>query len=183
MTSESHAENTPIANDRPTALVLGRTRQRNRSWSPPALLVSGGGLNDAMVTRVESQPPTAPTTDRHFLIVDHRFGTPIHVFLELDPTAEPGFPGFGVRPVTLEWPAGPPGLGVPAGIAIGRDPHQLDSFRTFGSDKAVAGAGFILIEPRYVGPNWPAYVLAFRPGGVKPSKRMVSDHQLGNSRR
>jgi hypothetical protein len=108
------------------------------------------------------EPPISAHFEKHFLIVDSRFGTPIHIFLEMDPTAEPGFPGFEVCPVTLEWPAEPPGLGVPAGVAIGRNPHRLDNFRTFRSNQAVAGAGFILIEPRYVGPNWPAYVLAFR---------------------
>lgn len=183
MTPEPSTENTPRANDLATALRLGSTRPRSRSWSPPALAISRSGSNEAVVSRGDSRSSITPPSERHFLIVDNRYGTPIHVFLELDPTTEPGFPGFGVRPVTLEWPAGPPGLGVPAGVAIGRNPHQLDSFRTFGSDKAVAGAGFILIEPRYVGPNWPAYVLAFRPGGVKPCKRTTSDHPLGNGKR
>jgi hypothetical protein len=129
------------------------------------------------------EPPIPADTEKHFLIVDNRFGTPIHVFLEMDPSTEPGFPGFEVRSVTLEWPADQAGLGIPAGVAIGRNPHQLDIFRTFRSNQAVAGAGFILIEPRYVGPNWPAYVLAFRPGGEKPVKRSGSDHHIGNSRR
>jgi hypothetical protein len=102
----------------------------------------------------------------------------------MDPSGEPGFPGFEVRPVTLEWPADSSGFGgVPAGVAIGRNPHQLDQFRTFGSDRAVAGAGFILIEPRYVGPSWPSYVLAFQPGGDKTVKRPASHHQIGNGRR
>jgi hypothetical protein len=117
------------------------------------------------------------------LIVDHRFGTPIHVFLELDPSIEPSFPGFRVRLVTLECPASSPGLGVPAGIAIGQDPHQLDRFQTFATDRAVTRAGFILIEPRYIGPNWPSYVLAFRPGGEKPGKRSgLSDHVVSGKR-
>jgi len=127
-----------------------------------------------------SMPPISADPVKHFLIVDNRFGTPIHVFLELDPTAEPGFPGFVVRSVTLEPPDGSPGLGVPAGFAIGRNPHQLDRFRVFRSNQAVAGAGFILIEPRYVGPNWSGYVVAFRPGGEKPIKRHGSDHHVSS---
>jgi hypothetical protein len=127
-----------------------------------------------------SMPPIPADPVKHFLIVDNRFGTPIHVFLELDPTSEPGFPGFGVRSVTLEPPEGSPGLGVPAGFAIGRNPHQLDRFRVFRSNQAVAGAGFILIEPRYVGPNWSGYVVAFRPGGEKPIKRHGSDHHVSS---
>jgi hypothetical protein len=106
-----------------------------------------------------------------FLIVDNRFGTPIHVFLELDPSGEPGFPGFKVGSVTLESCDDTPSTGVNAGCAIGRNPHQLDRFKVFSSNQAVAVAGFILIEPRYVGPNWSGYVVAFRPGGEKPIKR------------
>jgi hypothetical protein len=123
------------------------------------------------------------TLVKHFLIVDNRFGTPIHVFLELDPTGEPGFPGFGVRAVTLEPRDDAPGLGVPAGFAIGRNPNQLDLFKVFRSNQAVAGAGFILIEPRYIGPNWSGYVVAFRPGGEKPVKRHGPDHHLSNHKR
>ena len=40
-----------------------------------------------------------------FLIIDSRFGTPIHVFLELDPRLEGDYPGQTVREVTLESPA------------------------------------------------------------------------------
>lgn len=132
--------------------------------------------------RPHKEPPISVEPVKLFLIVDNRFGTPIHVFLEFDPTAEPGFPGFGVRAVTLEPPEGSPGLGVPAGFAIGRNPHQLDRFRVFRSNQAVAGAGFILIEPRYVGPNWSGYVVAFRPGGEKPMKRHGSEHHVSNKR-
>jgi hypothetical protein len=109
----------------------------------------------------------------HFLVVDDRYGTPIHVFMELDPRDETGFPGFRVRAVTLEPSAAPSraGLGVHPDVAVGCDPGQLDRFREFRTDGAVAGAGFILIEPRYVGPSWPSYILAFRPAGEKPVKR------------
>jgi hypothetical protein len=170
MTPDPPAQPTPAATDLATALALGHTRHRGRPWGPSAraLLASCGG------------PGGSPAVDAgagtYFLVVDDRYGTPIHVFLEFDPSAEPGFPGFGVRAVTLEPTASSPGLGVPAGAAIGRDPQDLDRFRAFGSDRAVAGARFILVEPRYVGPNWPAYVLTFRPGGAKPGKRPRPNH-------
>src|SRR5262245_62165526 len=99
----------------------------------------------------------------HFLVVDNRFGTPIYVILESDPRGERGFPALRVREVTLEERVGPR-------AAVGRDPARLDRFREFRSEGAVAGAGFILIEPRYVGPNWVSYLSAFRPEGEKPHK-------------
>ena len=151
--------------------LAGFPRPLTSSYSPAALRPPGNHLN------------SSTDVGKHFLVVDNRFGTPIHVFLELDPSAEPGFPNFGVRAVTLEPPADAPDLGVPAGVAIGRNPHQLNQFRAFGSDKEVAGAGYILIEPRYVGPSWPAYVLAFRPGGEKPMGRPASDHHVEYSKR
>jgi hypothetical protein len=160
------------AADLATVLALGHARHRGRPWSPSArtLLASCGGPGGPPVAPDESRLAVHPQTRTHFLVVDQRYGTPIHVFLELDPTGEPGFPGFGVRAVTLDPTPGLTGLGVPAGVAIGRDPQQLDRFRAFRSDRAVAGAGFILIEPRYVGPSWSAYILAFRPDGEKPGK-------------
>ena len=110
----------------------------------------------------------------HFLVVDHRFGTPIYVILESDPRGEVAFPGFPVLPITLEFLAHRERSGTanekPPG-AMGRDPNRLDQFREFGSDRAVAGAGFILIEPRYIGPSWPSYLSAFRPEGEKPDLR------------
>ncbi len=99
----------------------------------------------------------------HFLVVDNRFGTPIYVILQSDPRGERDFPQLRVREVTLEERAGP-------GAAVGRDPACLDQFREFRSDGAVAGAGFILIEPRYIGPNWLSYITTFRPEGEKPLK-------------
>jgi hypothetical protein len=96
-----------------------------------------------------------------FLVIDSRFGTPIHVFLELDPRLDADYCGHTVREVTLESP--PSGVG---GVyAIGRDPARPDRFRKFRSDGAVAGAGFILIEPRFVGATWQAYAREFRPQG------------------
>jgi hypothetical protein len=96
-----------------------------------------------------------------FLVIDSRYGTPIHVFLELDPRLDDDYPGQTVREVTLESPASRVG-GV---YAIGRDPAKPARFRKFASDGAVAGAGFVLIEPRYVGATWQAYTHEFRPQG------------------
>jgi hypothetical protein len=105
----------------------------------------------------------------HFLVVDVRFGTPIYVLLEKNPTGTDGYPGFVVREVTLE----PGALGAGRRCALGRDPDHLDRFREFASDGAVARAGFILAEPRYVGPSWEGYSRQFRPEGEKPVKRAV----------
>ena len=71
-----------------------------------------------------------------------------------------------VRPAVLR-----PAVRLGRRPAIGRDPYHLDVFREFTSDGAVARGGFILIEPRYVGPSWDAYVREFRPQGEKPAKR------------
>jgi hypothetical protein len=100
----------------------------------------------------------------HFLVVDARYGTPIYVFLE----SAPDSPGLTVQEVTLET-AGAPAAG--RRTAIGRDPNHLERFREFVSDGAVARAGFILIEPRYVGATWEGYSRQFRPEGDKPIKR------------
>lgn len=102
-----------------------------------------------------------------FLVVDNRFGTPIYVILESDPRGERGYPGLRVHEITLEERVGP-------GAAVGRHPRQLDQFREFRSEAGVARAGFILIEPRYVGPNWLSYLSAFRPEGEQPLKRWRS---------
>jgi hypothetical protein len=104
----------------------------------------------------------------HFLVIDSRFGTPIYVFLELDPRRAEAYPGLEVREVDIEF--APPPTGAGRRSTIGRDPHQLNRFREFGSDAATAGAGFILIEPRYVGPSWEAYSREYRPQGEKPTK-------------
>jgi hypothetical protein len=117
------------------------------------------------------RPARATADGTRYLVVDPRFSPPITVLLDLDPTAEPDFPGFAVREVTLDPPGRPEGSGVSARDAIGRDPGRLDQFRSFPSDRAVASAGYILIEPRYVGPTWSAYVFAFRPGGDRPQRR------------
>jgi hypothetical protein len=123
------------------------------------------------MSRTEKPARRAAADATRYLVIDNRFPTPITLILDLDPSAEPGFPGFAVRAITLEPVGVPDDQGVSARDAIGRDPGRLDCFRAFASDRAVARAGFILIEPRYVGPSWPSYVLAFRPGGEKPGRR------------
>jgi hypothetical protein len=105
----------------------------------------------------------------HFLVIDARFGTPIYVLLETDPQGTKDYPGLVVREVTLELG---PGLAASRRRAIGRDPNHLNLFREFASEAALAGAGFILLEPRYVGPNWEGYCRQFRPEGEKPAKRL-----------
>jgi hypothetical protein len=104
----------------------------------------------------------------HFLVVDPRFGTPIYVLLENDPNGAEGYPGLAVRAVTLELGGAPE---PSRRRALGRDPNNLDRLREFVSDGAVARAGFILLEPRYVGATWEGYCRHFRPEGEKPAKR------------
>jgi hypothetical protein len=104
----------------------------------------------------------------YFLVIDPRFGVPIHVFLETDPRRAAAFPGLAVREVRIE-PA--PSAERDARATIGQDPRQLARFREFRSDRAATGAGFIPVEPRYVGPTWESYSHEFRPQGEKPQKR------------
>jgi hypothetical protein len=103
----------------------------------------------------------------HFLVVDPRFGTPIYVFLDSDPAGGKDYPGLAVEEIVLE--VAPPGTHGRR-TSVGRDPYRLARFREFASDAAVARAGFILMEPRYVGPNWEGYCRHFRPEGEKPDK-------------
>ncbi len=103
-----------------------------------------------------------------FLVIDPRFGTPIYVFLEIDPRGAEDYPGLTVYEVVIELTPQPGEFR--RRLAIGRDPHQLNRFREFGSDGAAARAGFILIEPRYIGPSWESYAREFRPEGEKPAK-------------
>jgi hypothetical protein len=109
-----------------------------------------------------------------FLVIDDRFATPIYVILEADPSGDGDFPGLRVHPVTLEERIGP-------GAAVGRHPHRLDLFREFRSEAGVTHAGFILIEPRYIGPSWFSYLTVFRPEGEKPHKRARSSVHPGPS--
>jgi hypothetical protein len=109
----------------------------------------------------------------HFLVVDGRYGTPIYVLLEKDPRGTDDYPGLGVGEITLEL-----GGALVAGrrAALGRDPNHLERFREFVSDGAVSRAGFILVEPRYVGATWEGYCRHFRPEGEKPTKRSGRTH-------
>jgi hypothetical protein len=119
-------------------------------------------------------PGLSPAPHRpHYLVIDRRFGVPIFVFLEDDPRmswpeAEPLWP---VLAVTLELAAAPlsvpvrGGSGVRSDAAVGRDPERVDCFREFHSDRHVRAAGFVLIEPRYVGPSWATYIGVFHPEG------------------
>jgi hypothetical protein len=111
--------------------------------------------------------PGDPEPERYYLVVDRRFRAPVYVFLAEDPHGEPGFPGLGVREVTL---ASPPAGGSTPLAAIGADPALPDSFREFRSDGHARAAGFALIEPRYVGPTWAAYLAVFRPDGPPRSR-------------
>jgi hypothetical protein len=109
----------------------------------------------------------------HFLVIDVRFGTPIYVFLALDPRQSADYPGLPVREITLTLPDAtvccePPHVGR---CSIGQDPNWINRFREFGSDGAVAGAGYTLIEPLYVGPTWQAYAQEFRPQGATIAQR------------
>jgi hypothetical protein len=119
----------------------------------------------------------------HYLVIDPRFAAPIYVFLELDPRGDKGFPGFAVRVVSLDPPAAPvdrsKSESVASGAAVGRDPWRHDQYREFTSDRSAATAGFILIEPRYVGPDWSGYVRAFRPEGGKPHKKPRPAVEIG----
>jgi hypothetical protein len=107
-----------------------------------------------------------------FLVIDPRFGTPIYVFLEADPHGDAHYPGLTVQEITFE--ATP--VAGNRRTSIGRDPNHLGQFREFASDVAVAHAGFILMEPRFVGVNWEGYSRQFRPEGEKPAKRGGRTH-------
>lgn len=116
----------------------------------------------------------------HFLVIDRRFCVPIFVFLEIDPTAGACCPNLPGHWVTLE-PAAQSELGfrpktlrLGDSASIGGDPNRLDSFAEFPTDRAVHAAGFMLIEPRYVGPSWETYLGVFHPQGGKGA--MVSKH-------
>ena len=100
----------------------------------------------------------------HFLVIDSRFASPVHVFLEQDPGIDKLFPnGLAVRRVRLE-PAEAADGGFDAGASVGQSPWQADEYREFRSDRAAAGAGFGLIEPRFIGSSWAAYSRVFRFG-------------------
>jgi len=121
----------------------------------------------------------------HFLVIDNRYGVPIYVFLEQEPSREAGRPSPRGRWVILETstPADP-GVKLPkhesgAMASIGGDPERLDRFAEFPSDAHVKAAGYSLIEPRYVGPSWETYVSVFRPEG---GKRLTMAEQRSHGR-
>jgi hypothetical protein len=116
----------------------------------------------------ELPPLPVADPDQFYLVIDRRFLAPVYVFLTEDPHGVPGFPRLGVQEVTLA--AGPPGGFTPQ-AAIGGDPHRPDRFARFPSDGDARAAGFALIEPRYVGPTWAAYLTAFRPDGPPRDKK------------
>src|SRR5262245_56708443 len=117
-----------------------------------------------------AEPPPIAVADpeQFYLVVDRRFATPVYVFLAMDPSGEPGFPGLGVQAVSLA--AGPPG-GLTPQAAIGGDPDCPDRFARFATDAHARAAGVALIEPRYVGPTWAAYLSVFRPDGPPRDKK------------
>lgn len=112
--------------------------------------------------------PPADGPSPYFLVVDDRFRVPIFVFVEVDPRRP-------ARAVTIEpAPAGEDGgarwAAVGAGTSLARHPSQWDRFKEFPSDGHARAAGFLPIEPRYVGPSWESYLRAFRPEGERPPK-------------
>jgi hypothetical protein len=101
-----------------------------------------------------------------FLVIDIRFGTPIHVFLTINPSGSDEFPELQVREVELQSlvPGSPSGLN---GGVIGQHTFHRDDFREFGSEHEVMIAQFHLIEPRYVGSSWSTYVCNYLPAGSR----------------
>ncbi len=156
-----------------TPLTVAPRRSRNAHRGQPANIPTPALRSRRTSAVVATLPlpvrtlPVAVPDPLHFLVIDSRFGTPIYVFLEVDPRENKDYPGLNVREVAIER-VPETGRGR---IAIGRDPHQLNHFCEFLSDNATSGAGFILIEPRYVGPTWDSYNREFRPQGEKPQKR------------
>jgi hypothetical protein len=95
----------------------------------------------------------------YFLVVDTRFASPVYVFLEQNPHAEPGFPGLAVRSVELQFSASEPRWS--SGNVVAQNPRQSDHFRMFRSDGEAAAAGYGVVEPRFVGANWNSYRRVF----------------------
>lgn len=107
----------------------------------------------------------------HYLVIDTRFRSPVHVFLEHEPQGAKDFPGLAVRPVALELVTDTvSGTRIGSAGSVGQDPHRPDRFREFKSDGAVAAGGYGLVEPRFVGGTWAEYDRAFRFGGRTVAK-------------
>ena len=121
----------------------------------------------------DADPETRPAGPQpYFLLVDDRFRVPIFVFVEVRPRRP-------ARAVTIEFTPTEPAarrcwVGVRPAAALGRDPEYWDRFREFATDGHARAAGFLPIEPRYVGPSWESYLGAFRPEGEKPPKRALT---------
>lgn len=108
----------------------------------------------------------------YYLLVDHRFRVPIFVFVELEPRRP-------ARAVTIEFAPIGRGehrcwVGVRPNTSLGRHPEHWNQFREFPSDGHARAAGYLPIEPRYVGPSWESYLGAFRPEGERPPKLSMS---------
>jgi hypothetical protein len=127
-------------------------------------------------TAAAADPPDEGGPQPYFLLIDNRFRVPIFVFVEVDPRRPGAAAARPVRAVTVEFapPAAAPRrcwVGIRPGSAIARDPEHWDRFKEFPSDRHARAAGYLPIEPRYVGPTWESYLGAFRPEGERPPKR------------
>ena len=114
----------------------------------------------------DDEPAAGPRP--YFLLVDGRFRVPICVFVEIEPRRP-------ARAVTIEPSVAQPGehrcrSGVGPTTCLGRHPQQWDRFKEFPTDRHARAAGYLPIEPRYVGPSWESYLAAFRPEGERPAK-------------
>jgi hypothetical protein len=114
----------------------------------------------------DDEPAAGPRP--YFLLVDDRFRVPICVFVEIEPRRP-------ARAVTIEVSPAAPGehrcrVGVGPATCLGRHPEHLNRFKEFASDGHARAAGYLPIEPRYVGPSWESYLAAFRPEGERPAK-------------
>jgi hypothetical protein len=105
----------------------------------------------------------------HFLVIDNRFGTPIHVFLEFAPEDETNELGLSVQDVKIDL-FGPEKREGRRSV-LGQDPRSRNQFREFVSEEAVDNSGYVLVEPYFMGPTWGEYVRGFRPQGKSANKR------------
>ena len=71
------------------------------------------------------------------------------------------------------------GVDLHARTLLGRDPEHWDRFKEFPSDGHARAAGYLPIEPRYIGPSWESYLGTFRPDGERPPKLPPSPRPPG----